>query len=409
MRILMVTDFFHPFLGGVEQHVWHLSTTLRQRGHDIVVATLWREGLPEYEEIEGLRIYRIPTLFRRRQGQSGDQVRPWAPPLPDPQAVRALRRIVAREQPDIIHGHDWLARSVLPLKRSSGAGLVMSLHYYTLPCAKKSLMRNDAPCAGPSLRACLPCAAGHYGRLRGLPTAIGALTFGPVEARLVDMYLPVSQATAAGNGLVGGPHPYRVVPNFLNRPRHTEPACLDRFVRALPAAPFLLFVGDLRPLKGIEVLLRAYGRLDDPPPLVLVGKRSAISPPTLPPGVLFLENWPNAAVLEAFRRCTIALVPSIWNEPFGLVVIEAMAQGRPVIASRVGGIPEIIRDGEDGLLVPPGDVEVLAATIQTLLADPDRRERLGHQARVRAQDFCADRVVGQIESVYRSLRSEETR
>ena len=101
-------------------------------------------------------------------------------------------------------------------------------------------------------------------------------------------------------------------------------------------------------------------------PLVLIGKSWPDTPTVLPEGVIVHDRWPNAAVIEAFRRSSIAVVPSVWAEPFGIVVIEAMAGGTPVVGSDVGGIPEIIQHGVSGLLVPPGDAAGVASSARTI-------------------------------------------
>lgn len=224
------------------------------------------------------------------------------------------------------------------------------------------------------------------------------------ERRAVDMFLSVSQATAEGNHLASTHRPQQVIPNFLPDASHSPPDHnLAPYIAQLPAGDFLLFVGDLRPIKGLDVLLSAHAALQDPPPLVLIGKAWPDTPSHLPPSTTVLHNWPNDAVMEAWRRSAIALVPSVWPEPFGLVVIEAMAGGTPVIASRIGGIPEIIADGENGLLVPAGDVAALRAAIERLLNDSGLRQRMGRAAKQRSSDFAVSRVAPQIEAAYRHV------
>ena len=107
----MVTDFYPPFLGGVEVMVSTLSHELVRRGHDVAVATLAAPGLPSEEVDQGVRVYRVPATSQRARFLFANGARPWAPPVPDPEATAALRRIARIEEPDVVHGHDWLARS----------------------------------------------------------------------------------------------------------------------------------------------------------------------------------------------------------------------------------------------------------------------------------------------------------
>jgi glycosyltransferase involved in cell wall biosynthesis len=400
----MVTDFYHPFLGGVEQHVRHLGRALVARGHQVTVATLWQDKLAETEWDQGVKVYRLKSATRRVPGLFSHPGRPWAPPFPDPAVTRQLAEVVRRERPQIVHGHDWLARSFLPLKKGSGARLVMSLHYYTNSCAKKNLMhRGQRPCSGPGWIKCLACGAEHYRPLKGVPVVLSNWAMAGVERRAVDMFLPVSQATAEGNGLPGSPYPYQVMPNFLVESAPPNPAEVQPYLAQLPAEPFFLFVGDIRRDKGIHVLLPAYAQLQHAPPLVLIGKVWPETPAELPPNTTLLKNWPNAAVLAAWERCLAAVVPSVWPEPFGMVVIEAMSRGRPVIGSGIGGIPEIVEDGRDGLLVEPGKVAALSRAMGRLAADPALADCMGEAARQRSREFAAGAVVPRIERVYAEL------
>jgi len=171
----------------------------------------------------------------------------------------------------------------------------------------------------------------------------------------------------------------------------------------LPKEEFLLFVGGLRLFKGIDVLLRAYAGLQNAPPLVLIGRKCADTPTSFPPNVVVFDTWPRGAVLEAWRRSIVGLLPSVGLETFGIVVLEAMEAGRPVVASRIGGLVDVVLDGETGFLVPPGDSEKLGQTISRLLAEPDLRERMGRAAKERAAEYKASRIVPRIERVYNEL------
>jgi glycosyltransferase involved in cell wall biosynthesis len=398
MRILMISDFYPPFMGGVEVLVSTLSHELADRGHEVVVTTLAAGDLPATELDDGVRVHRIRSTAQRSGLLFANESRPWAPPAPDPEAVAAIRSVVARERPEIVHGHDWLARSYLPLKRRGGPALVMSLHYFTLTCPKKSVLYSGSPCSGPALVKCLGCAGRHYGRGKGAAVVLAQRTFSRAERALVDLFLPVSEDTASGNRLPGSGLPYVVMPNLV--PAAGEAAPHEDLLGQLPDDPFLLFVGDVRPAKGIHVLLDAYSRLPSRPPLVLIGKVWADTPGELPPGVLLLRDWPNAAVRAAMGRSLALVTPSLWREPFGIVVAEALAAGRPVVASAIGGIPEIVRDGVEGLLVPPGDVGLLAGALERIAGDDGLRETLAGNARRRSQQYVPDALVPRIEAAY---------
>jgi glycosyltransferase involved in cell wall biosynthesis len=94
-------------------------------------------------------------------------------------------------------------------------------------------------------------------------------------------------------------------------------------------------------------------------------------------------------------------VPSLWAEPFGLVALEAMAMGTPVVAARSGGLAEVLVDGETGYLTPPGDSNSLAAALRRVLEDDDLRSRMSSAARLRAERFREDPVISELERIYR--------
>ena len=217
MRILLLSDLYPPIIGGLERHVQTLARSLAQRGHEVSVVTLWHEGLAEREVIEGVDIHRVHGLIQRFAGAFEDPARRYAPPLPDPGVVAALRPILRAVRPDIVHAHNWMVHSFLPLKALSGARLILSLHDYSLVCAKKSLMFREGVCTGPAPRKCLRCAGEYYGQLKGMAiaTANAGMTF--VERSAVDLYVPVSQSVADGNELAARGLAHEVIPELRSR------------------------------------------------------------------------------------------------------------------------------------------------------------------------------------------------
>lgn len=403
MHILMLAQFYAPIIGGEERHVQDLSVELVKRGHKVSVATLQIPGAPEFEVDQGVQIHRIKSTTQRASWLYKQSERSHHPPLPDPGATRALQQIIKREKPDIVHAHNWMLYSFLPLKLWSGLPLIVSLHDYSFNCTQKRLMRFGKLCSGPDLLKCMNCAAGHYGGVKGRVTAFTHRLSIPLVRTAVDTFLPVSQATAIGNGLVGQDLPYQIIPNFISDTPSSIQEDVSAYVSKLPEDGFLLFVGDLSRDKGVDVLVRAYAKLENAPPLVLIGRPRPDTPSELPTHVMMMGAWPHAAVMEAYRRSSFSMLPSVCPETFGIVVIEAMSMGRPVIASRIAGLADIIHDGENGFLVPPGDADALSKSMQRLVNDPALRERMGQGALRRVQDFRASAVVPRIEAVYKEL------
>lgn len=405
MRILMLSQFIYPpSLGGEERFVTDLSRELSARGHTVSVVALWQRGFPEFEVQQGVRIYRVRSTMQKMSFLFSDIDHPYAPPFPDPGVMRELRRIIQAEQPEIVHAHNWLVHSFTPLKAWSKARFVVSLHDYSLVCVQKRLMRLEMCCTGPSAMKCLACGTQFYGLARGPLATIANFYWGAREKSAVDLFLPVSQATADGNQLDAHHLPYRVVPNFI--PDHIDilEDQNDPLLSLLPQEDFLLFVGDVTQDKGAETLLQAYTDLNTSIPLVLIGRVQLPDLSTrLPRNVFLLGAWPHNAVMAAWKRCAIGLVPSIVADACPTVAMEAMVVGRPVVAARSGGLTDIVVDGETGLLVAPGDAHELRTAIQSLLDHPEQREQMGALAKQYVLKFQATSVVSQFEQVYQDL------
>lgn len=395
--------------------MFNLSNILADRGHQVTVATQRVAGVPDEEVLSsGVRVHRFATMAMRLPGVYSDD-RQHHPPMPDPVGVRDLARIVRQERPEVIHAHNWSVNSVLPLHRSFATrhrfGLVLTLHDYSQVCATQRLMRAGTVCEGPAVARCLPCATTYYGPVVGPVTAAATAAMRPWKNRAVDYTVSVSRAVADGNRIPNGPES-SVIPNFILDSAVLGSAAgpADGEVGSIPAMPeedFLLFVGDLSTQKGVPTLLRAYELLGkNRPPLMLIGRRVPDTPTQLPVGAEMHVEWPHEHVMAAFQRCMFAVLPSIWPDPCPTTVLEAMASGRAVVTTSIGGMVDMIVDGQSGLLVPPGDDRELAAAMGRLLADGELRTRLSAGAKDKVRAFTASSVVERLETVYARVALE---
>ncbi len=414
MRILMLAQFYPPTIGGEERHVRNLAIALVQRGHSVSVATLQHDNTPAFELDEGVHVHRIRGSVQRLSVLFSYQDRQFAPPFADPELLLALRRVILEEQPDIIHAHNWIIHSMLPLKTWSKAKLVVTLHDYSLVCAQKRLTYRGEQCTGPSPLKCLECASEFYGATKGVPTVLTNWTSSQLENSLVDMFLPVSYSVARGTRLTHRRVPHRVIPNFVPDNISEQRRDDSQLLEQLPRGDFILFVGDVKRDKGVDVLLRAYAAMKSTVPLVIIGRPCDDLGVDIPENVLILPAWPHDVVMSAWSRCVLAVAPSIWRDPCPTVAMEAMAMGRPVIASRIGGLSDIVEDDVTGLLVSPGNVQALRQAMQDLLKNSARRTQMGRMALRRVVHFQAQTVVTRIEQAYfdvlhseRSMSSHE--
>ncbi|MGV8084346.1 MAG: glycosyltransferase family 4 protein [Coriobacteriia bacterium] len=402
LRILLLTQFYPPVLGGVEVHVSALARWLAERGHDVAVATLAMPGLPEEEVADGVRIYRLRGTMQRISPLFTTERR-HAAPVPDPETVLNLDRVMRTFAPDIVHAHNWLGRSFLPLRRRYSARYLVTLHDCSRACVQGRMMyAGEQFCDGPAFQKCLACARRYYGA-KGSAIFFGNRMMRAAEERAVDLFIPVSSAVAEANQLGEAGLPFTVVPNFSEDIAALTPASPESLAD-LPEGPFILQVGDAVPDKGIHVLAAAYTRLKSPLPLVVLGRIEPAIRDTLPSGMLVLGPRPHEVVREAWRRSLFATMPSLCLDACPTVAIEAMASGRAVVASARGGLTDLVDDGTTGFLVPPGDADALLARISQLLFEPALAVSLGSAARLRFErNYCPDVVLHRLEAIYRSF------
>ena len=191
----------------------------------------------------------------------------------------------------------------------------------------------------------------------------------------------------------------------LERFAHPRAGALAAAIGVPPGAPVVFASGRSHHYKGIDTLLRAAAlierRFDQPVHVAYCGDGPALPDFRRTAEELGLRRFHflgrRGDVPDLLGSAAVAVVPSHWAEAFGLTVVEAMAAGVPVVASAVGGIPELVDEGVTGLLVPPADPEALATAVERLLRDPAARAAMGAAGReVAHRRFAIDRVVDEL-------------
>lgn len=344
----------------------------------------------------------------RIPGASADATRYTPPPFPDPELTWRFRRLLSVERPQVIHAYGWITYALCAALRRRDPRVILSARDYGNVCPKRTLVREGRGCDGPEWGKCLACAPDQYGTPKGTVATLGVLA----GRRLIRRHLGALHSCSGyveeimEKDLLSADQRQRlprvVIPDFRDEGAGAMPQPAPA---GLPAEPFILFVGALREVKGVPLLLRAYQRLPaSRPPLVLIGGRTPDTPMSFPPGVTVLHDLPQAEVMAAWDRAIFGVAPSILHEPLGNVVHEAMSRGKPVIGTTPGGHGDMIESGVSGLLVPAGDADALTAAMQRLLEDEESRAAMGAAARIQAQRFTESEVFPSFVRLYADAR-----
>jgi glycosyltransferase involved in cell wall biosynthesis len=381
--------------GGLGIYLGHLVAGLRERGHRVVVVTFTREPGPAEEGLRDADAYRLRS-FRFRFDRA---------------TASELETILDREKPDIVHLHsipNLHPRLLRLLERA--APVLWSFHDVWPVCFRGTKLLPDGErCTAPLGYRCVAGACHRPGSVEGLAADIARVLTHPLYLR---MYRRTTVATPSRylrdlllqNGFDA--HKVRVVPLFSRFPGSAPgPAPESRSAR-------VLYVGRLSSEKGLERLLEALTRLKSESwEAALVGDgplhdrlpRHA-EDAGLRDRVRFAGEADGAALEEHYRRASLVVVPSLVPESFGMVGVEAMAFGKPVVAFDAGGIAEWLIDGVNGFVVRHGDVAELADRIRRLIRDPALMARFGAEGRRRQQDeFTLQRHLDRIGVLYDEL------
>lgn len=313
-------------------------------------------------------------------------------------AVKEIRRIVRTRGAEVVHCHNvfpMLSPAVLTAAAAEGASVVMTLHNYRLLCLPSTFMRDGHVCEDCLDRLPWPGVVHRCYRdsLLASGAVAGSLTLHRALGTLnhVRVYLAVSNFVRDKYVHAGFP-PERVAlkPNFVHP-----------LTRREGAGEYFIFFGRLSREKGVSTLLEVARRT--PLPILVAGdgpERALLR--DAPPSVEYRGNLRPDELPPLLGRARAVLLPSISYEGAPRVVLEAYAAGVPVVASRIGALPELVEDGESGLLVEPSDVPAWQAALERL-TDEAESERMGaHAWHLWKQHFSPERGLENLEAAYRS-------
>lgn len=395
MKVLLATDFFPPTITGSAVHVFGLARQLSRLGHQVVVATVAQRNAEAFGNCEdGVKVYRVNGMFQQLGFLYRDSSLRHHPPMGDPMVVKGLERIIKGEKPDVIHSHGWIVHSAVSAKREFDLPLIHTLHDYGLFCPKKSMFREDAACNEPLTASCVGCGLEQYGLWKSLLVYQGVQR-SLKHLRYVDKFIAVSNwvkkmheayfSSSMANKTV-------VIPNFYDR---CEVAGHKGCEQDVLPKDFVLFVGNLVPAKGVDILLKAFSQINDETSLVIIGKHhpSYDYKRHANQRVVVLPDASNKLVREAYSRCRFVVVPSLIPDPCPTVVLEAMGYRKAVIASDIGGLKDIVEHEKTGILVPSRSVRDLADALESLLADSAVATAMGQMGYERLNKFLSAQII----------------
>jgi glycosyltransferase involved in cell wall biosynthesis len=401
--LLSINNYFYP-RGGAEVVFLEQNRLFEGAGWQVVpfamrhpnnLPTPWADYFPD--EIEFGRSYGLGTKLLQAQRV-----------IFSLQARRRLRDLLAQVKPRIAHAHNiyhHLSPSILPTLRAAGIPVVMTVHDLKLACPAYTMMADNKPCER--------CRGGRIHNvvvhrcIKGSAALSSLILVETFVHRLLRLYdANVSRFVVPSRFVLDklvawgwDRNRFVHIPNFVDA---------ELFATDRPIGRRFVYCGRLQSNKGVETLVRAAALAKQPVTIAGSGPeehRLRTLSAELQADVEFLGHLPKQALAGVVQSARAIVVPSEVNENAPLAALEGYAAGRPVIGARIGGIPELVREEETGLLFPSGQVEALAAALDRFAALPDARlTEMGAAGRRWVErDFTATRYRERLLALYDSL------
>ena len=404
MRVGFLSSLYTPnVVGGAERVVQALAESLVATGHDAFVVTAAEESGVRMARVNGVRVYYVGNRNVywpfRSEGRPSYLKPLWhAIDTYNLAMAHQVGLILAEERPELLHTHGLMGFSTLVWRaaRQRRIAVVHTLHDYYLLCPSATLFRDGTRCINRHL----DCRLYSVPRLRATQDVDAVVG---VSQYVLDRHLAAGAFSSVSSRHVI--HNMRTDAPTIGEPlpELRPPARVDAGHGPLRIG----FIGQLVPLKGIELLLEETLLLpQDAWQLKIAGRGY---PPEYETGLR--AKYESARVefvgfvepSAFFKEIDVLVVPSLWEEPMGLVILESCANGVPVIASRRGGMPELLAEGLNGWLFDPSHPGALAALLRQLIANPSLVTAAAARTAEGLSAFSLSSVRAKYEAVYRMV------
>ena len=378
MRILILhSRYLSGAVSGENRVVEDESELLGRAGHDV------RVWAPSIEQREGFGLLRVGV----------ETV--WSRPV-----ASQVRGLIQAFKPEVVHVHNLFpALSPAALRAATGENIpvVVTLHNYRMLCLPATLFRDGAPCTDCLGRFPWPgivhrCYQQSLGASASIATSHGLhRTMGTYDG--VNLFLAVSSFVRDMHLQAGWPQTrVTVKPNFAWPSRQRE-----------GAGTYFLYVGRLTPEKGLATVMSAWNDLSHELRVIGDGPELESLKTVAPPPVKFLGALNSSRIPELLAGARAVLVPSVWFEPAPRTIVEAYAAGVPVLASRIGRLPELVDEDRSGLLLPPDSPRAWAAGVEVLM-DDENSIKFGKRARdLWEKEYSPELAVRRLERAYQRV------
>ncbi len=386
MKILMVQTFFY-YRGGDSTYMLNLTKLLEEKGHEVVhFAMEHPQNLPSPYSRYFVSEIDFPSLLAERSPRAAWKVLTRS--IYSKEAKVKIARLVEDTKPDIAHFHNihgHLTTSIIAPLRALGVPIVWTLHDFRQVCPNTSFLSHGEIC-----ERCLPdkfynvvlhrCKKGSLAASFVAMVSMYYERLARVPSR-VDRFITPSEFLRS-KLIEGRFDPERIIaiPNFVDLEHYRNEGEDDYF----------LYIGRLLYEKGIDVLIRAVAKLESGRLLIVgegpaAGELKALANELGTERVKFAGYLTGDELRMTIARAQFVVLPSRLYENLPFSIMEAFASGKPVVATDLGGIPEMVEDGVNGFLFPNGDVDALADRISRLLSDPELRARMGAAGREKVE------------------------